>query len=432
MKESEKWNKPTKIGVALFTDLTLFYDAINIGLKKGYLTAHLFKELIEEDETIFYRVKGLKYIKDYKKTAFEHLIQELYLFNFVQKKGQRYVVTEEGKTLMKLYLQNSNEYYLLLLRKMQEVYTIPGWLIDRLWELNPKGQGQIVIPAPIKSWKPCSLRWEDKEWNDNLGNICEKTIEKIHENLAGSFPIDKKEWVIEVKKVYEHQGEQRNTQKNAKSNKNNLQMFSPRKRLTLAMKKATIDLLFNSKDNHFGSSREPLNSRSFMVWCPRLETLGLLFYSDYYSSIPGRLLFPTCVYREVSEKTNFEALSDIQHPNEKFLHLFKPTWESFKTLYLENLHEVYQRIYNREGIIYVSLQDIRDEVCRLLRINSNTFEDFLEKSYYASIHREIHLAISLETDIREDQKGGSQMLRRGIFIRKVMYSLIAITIFQNK
>lgn len=428
----EKWEKPKKNAVALFTDLTLFYDAIDIGIKKGYINLSLFKKLIKEEESFFSRVRGLKYIKDYKDTTFQYLIQELILFGYIKKRGREYLITEDGTELAMLYKQRKNDYYMQLLKKMQEVYTIPGWFVDRMWHLNPKGQGQIVIPAPIKEWKPRSLSWENNLWNDELANVCKETKKIIDTNLPDAFPVNESEWYKNVQEIYEHQGKQRSTQKNSRSNASNLQTFSPRKRLTLAMKKATLNMLFHTIDNGLGSNTSPMNSRSFMVWCPRLTQLGLVFYSDYYRSVSGRLLFPTSVYRNSSEKADFYPLPFIKNPNGKLLYLFKPNWETFQEKYLMILHKVYQRIYNKEGIIYVSLQDVRDEVCRLLRINAVIFEEFLEKSYDLSILHNIEFAISLETDIREDQKGGSQMLRRGVFIRNIMYSLIAITNFKHK
>ena len=91
-------------------------------------------------------------------------------------------------------------------------------------------------------------------------------------------------------------------------------------------------------------------------------------------------------------------------PDGACLYIHSPKWEEFKKLFIETLVEVYQKYYNKQTIIYISLQDIRDEVCRLLRINPHTFELFLQKTYELSILHKIRYSISLETDLRLDMK----------------------------
>jgi hypothetical protein len=42
--------------------------------------------------------------------------------------------------------------------------------------------------------------------------------------------------------------------------------------------------------------------------------------------------------------------------------------------------------------------------------------------------REINFTIALETDIREDQMSGSQILRKPVYVQAIPHSLIAINI----
>ena len=93
---------------------------------------------------------------------------------------------------------------------------------------------------------------------------------------------------------------------------------------------------------------------------------------------------------------------------------------------------VYSIISNRSGTLYVSLLDIRDEVCRRLRLSSVLFDDFLENLYRESITGNtkelLPLSISLESDIRPKQLEGSGLLRRPVYVSRVPYSIIAIAI----
>ena len=121
------------------------------------------------------------------------------------------------------------------------------------------------------------------------------------------------------------------------------------------------------------------------------------------------------------------VLNYIENPENQCLYIYHPSWKQIRATFITVLYNVYQKLYRDQWIIYVSIQDIRDEVCRQLRISPADFEDFLSKSYQCSLKREIEYSISLETDLRLDMK--VQLNRRGVIVDKKMYTLIAIKQF---
>ncbi|MEP7317091.1 MAG: hypothetical protein ABI921_00060 [Panacibacter sp.] len=428
------WKFKKNHSVGLFTDMNLYYEALTIAKNKGVINvAILEKNLLE-------RVIGLKYIETFKKRAFQDLLRELNRFKYIYKDENNFLLTESGNKLLDAYKNSIENYHDSLLNKMNSEHGIPGWFINRLWTINPGGQGQVVVPSPIKLWKPAKQKWKDNLWNDELTIVSEETHTQINKRLPNSFPMDIKNWISEVKKEYERLGKlkQRRVGKKDKEDKEKkMEFFAPRGRLTFAMKNVSVKFLFSNKyianeTNDFITNKinnDPINSRTFMVWCPRLETFELLYYSDYFEEIPGRLIFPCSVFGLHKDRSDFRRISFIKSPNEEFLFRHKPDWENYKKEFIKTLNECYQVIYNKEGIIYVSLQQVRDEVCRLLRISAVTFELFLENTFRESVQRKIEFSIALETDIREDQKSGFQIQRRPIFINNIPNSLIAIKQF---
>lgn len=424
------WQYKKSYGVGLFTDLNLYVEALKLAKSHGYVNVPMLEKNLSE------RVIGLKYIETFKKRTFQDLIRELVKFRYLVKKDSDYYLTQPGIELIGLYSNSISRYYDTILERMNAEYVIPGWFVHRLWNINPDGQGQVVIPSPIKNWKPEKKKWEDNKWDDELDRITTETHAQINKRLASSFPIDLLFWKIKVKDEYERLG----TQKQriiAKKTKENIgkrmEYFAPRGRLTQAMKNVSVVLLFGSEFNSlkdFLSRNPPMTARNFMVWCPRLESFELIYYSDYFEEIPGRLLFPCSVYKTQNKSENYELIKSIKAPNEKFLYKHKPLYESFKANFLETLVEVYEKRYNKEGIIYVSLQQVRDEVCRLLRLSAATFELFLQYLFKDSVARRIDYSIAIETDIREDQKSGFQVQRRPVYINNAPHSLIAIKRFQ--
>ena len=150
----------------------------------------------------------------------------------------------------------------------------------------------------------------------------------------------------------------------------------------------------------------------------------MIFYTDNHPDISGRLLFPISVFKEQLDSQKYVIKTEVKNISGVPLSVHMPKWETTKSLFIETLIEVYQRYYDKQTIIYISLQDIRDEVCRLLRISPKLFELFLQKTYELSIQREIRYSISLETDLRLDMK--VQINRRGVYLNGIMYSLIAV------
>ena len=174
----------------------------------------------------------------------------------------------------------------------------------------------------------------------------------------------------------------------------------------------------------FLNKRSDMTHRSFMVWCPRLENFSLMCYTDNNPEIPGRLLYPISSYKTSSASASFTSKPYLHDNEGRNLFIHTPRWNDIKNDFIATLLEVYQNYYNKQTIIYISLQDIRDEVCRLLRISPYKFESFLQTTYEMSVKHEIKYSISLETDIRLDMK--VKINRRGVYLNGIMYSLIAI------
>ncbi len=317
---------------------------------------------------------------------------------------------------------------------MQKLYTIPGWFVDRLWTINPSRQGEVVVPTPPPDWNPNSRQWEDKSWTNDLQNQTFRTLTLIEDICPGAFPINPNDWEKMVQKAWNRLSnlERRDVAKPPKGKKKGkVKTYAPRSRLALAMKEAAVSFLFSSKppyhsSDDFHMARPPLHPRTYRSWCRRLEALELIFYTDTHPLVPGRLIFPTAIFRNVAPEERFEKVGYIQNPGGQFLWLHRPKWHVIKDKFLNVLKQEYLRVSVRVGSLYVSIQDVRDEVCRQLRLSAATFDEFLEKTLRDSLLPSSQWSISVETDIREDQKA-FQLVRRQVWIGGTAHSLIAMT-----
>jgi len=419
------WNSPKLFGVGQFVEMRLYGIVLTIVKSFGYLTIDLLQQEIPE------RIKGLIVVNTISKRTCDDLIRELLYFEFLKRNkiSNIYSITDEGNSYLELLAHAPQRAKDLLLKKTQEVFITPGWFVNRLWELNPKGQGQIVIPTPVRSsiGKLSSRVWDDYQWNPQVDTATEETYNQIKKALPTSFPIDYEVWRKKVRMEYERLGTLKpKTRKRTPH-------FSSRKRLSLAMQNVSVKYFF-SKVNPLtdelelpDNKRSDMTHRAFMIWCPRLEYFNLLVYTDYLDAIPGRLVYPISKFKDIKFYQGFSEIPFIENPKYQHLYMYHPSWGQIRNTFITVLYNVYQRLYREQWIIYVSIQDIRDEVCRQLRFSPADFEDFLSRSYQCSLKREIEYSISLETDLRLDMK--VQLNRRGVIIDNKMFTLIAIKKF---
>lgn len=425
----QRWNEPKSRNVGLFIDLDLYSEALRITAERGSIAAlHLRQELSQ-------RTRGLLFVERQSKRVAKDLVRELYDFGWLRVANRSgssgdsalYALTPAGEAMLELDASMIRRH---LAVKMQEHYVIPGWFVARLWKINPSGQGEVILPSPSRDWRPRKRSWEEKEWTPDLAEQVVRASARAQTVCPGSFPIDDQTWVREVSEAWKHLGtwEQR---RRSDASGEKVSAFSPRRRLDLAMRSAAVGILFGTvppgaQADDIRSNKPPLAPRTFRVWCPRLAELELIFYTDRHPDIVGRLVFATSVFRRDTPRRSFEKLDAIRNPDGDFLWLYQPTWEKRGDVFLQKLVEIHRLISRRAGTLYVSLLDVRDEVCRTLRLSAALFDRFLARAFRESLRPGAARSISIETDIREDQRGASGLVRRPVRIDRVPYSLIAI------
>lgn len=428
------WKTPNKRSVGLFTDLRLYYEALNITRRKETVT----KAQLTED--LSKRVKGLIFIEKLSGRVIYDLIRELINFGWLRPKKAHtpsFTMTENGIEAMSTFQRDRHVYLEILILKMQNVYTIPGWFVNRLWDLNPEGQGEVIVPAPPRKWNPQARQWEDKEWTDELSEQVLASRRIIRSVCSGGFPFNEQIWFVEVQKSWlrlSHTVRRRTVARprSEEKEKGKMKTYAPRRRLANAMKEAAVNLMFGnqnpqSRDNDFTAHKQPLSTRLYMAWCPRLAELGLIFYTDFHPSVPGRLIFPVSAFKKTSRQPAFRVLDEITNPSNEMLSLHQPNWKQFKTQFLTTLYVEHQKVYATVKSFYVSIFDVRDEVCRQLRISADCFDSFLKNAIGESLSSGKRYAISLETDVREDQSSAYQRIRRPVVMDGTQFSLIALT-----
>ena len=426
--ESRQWPEPKSRDVGLFADLRLYAEALELSLAYGAVSLPFLKREMGQ------RLTMMRLVLRQSERAVEGLLRELRAFGWLQTPpGSResastapHEITAQGESSLRLYREDLRQFRRLLAVKMQELYTVPGWFVARLWMINPEGQGELILPAPPPAWLPASRSWDDHDWDAELERRTIEAATKAKEANPSAFPISTCEWLARVRAAWSRLSTLRPRARRTKRPAS----YAPRRRLALAMREATVALLFSAvpltgTEPDFPGERRPLYPRTFSAWCPRLEALELIFYTDWHPWMNGRLLFPVSVFRP-SASALFESVGGIRDPAGHRLWLHQPDWATVRNRFLNTLVSVHQHSASRTGTLYVSLQDVRDEVCRQLRISSTSFDCFLAEVVRELPAEDFRWTIAVESDIRQDQSGGAGQSRRPVYLASVPHTLLAM------
>ncbi len=437
------WKQPKSRDVGSFGGISVYIQVLQFSEKETVIS---IDRLISEEIGLGQRLRGLLIINKVTPTIANDAIKELEAYGWIRKikaETDKYVITPEGEKMSELAKTDLRQFKRILAVKMYDRFVIPGWFLYRLLELNPNRQGEIVLPTPIREKDLSSRKWEEVHWSRELEEMAIESVNIAKSRFPGAFPVNINDWIFEVKKTWHQLGEAKRKRvakikKEIKPSreKPKVERFSARRRLSLAMREASISILFGNispVENRldFESSKHPIPPRSFQSWCPILEALEFIFYSDHHSEISGRLIFPCGGFRKTIS-SDFEEINEIKEPYSNIsLKLYQPEWYKIRSEFTRSLQDVYILTSRKKGSLYISLLEIRDEVCRRLRLSSVLFDKFLENLYRESIRESIidgkTFSLSLESDIRPDQQSGSNLLRRPVYVDKVPYSLIAIS-----
>lgn len=431
----ECWPTPPSRDYKGLSDINLYAEVLQIAATGPVSVS----KLMSEEEGLRQRLRKLVLIQNPTKTNVGALLSTLEAFRWLESHAhrERFLITEEGQQARELSEKDRRGFRRLLASKLHERFAIPGWFIHRLHALNPKRQGEIVLPAPGPLDRSKRRTWAKNEWLPELDAIVISAAEQAEALLPGSFPIDSLVWLEEVRATWRRLGQGNPpTARKAGGDINHLAdvTFGVRERLFHAMRETAVNLLFGPHGPgmsraDFLDDRLPLPPRSFTVWCPRLSELEFIFYTDYHPQIVGRVIVPCGAFRNRVVQP-FESISAIRDPQNRTLCLYQPDWDYIKDQFTETVLSSYRVLCKRVGSLYVSLLDLRDEVCRQLRLSALLFESLLESAYRVSVREGTHsaknISIALESDIRPEQRSAIGLNRRPVYISRVPHSLIAI------
>ncbi len=434
------WPQPKDRDANSLIDYHLYSEALQIALDESFVTA---EKLSSPEEGLRNRFRKFLLLQRLTQTNVQGLLSILARFRWLRQDENdrfRFFITDEGKSAAVLGQTEEVRFRRLVAQRLNERYVIPAWLTARLYTLNPSGRGEIVLPAPRRGFVGERRDWAKSDWTSDLDEEVRDARRAANRLMPGSLPLGERVWVETVRKIWTSLASgkpPRNSRAGTGDQSGRLTTFGVRGRLLHAMREAAVKLLFGTvppgcSEPDFLDLLEPIHPRSFKVWCPRLNELEFIFYTDYHPAVSGRIIVPCGAFRNDAPRATFEKVEGVSDPSGKPFFLFRPPWSSIRESFLDVLLESYQAESKRLGAFYVSLLAVRDEVCRRLRLSADLFDDLIAVAYEealrdTSANGQI-ISISLESDMRPEQRSAVGMNQRPVYVQRVPQSLIAIRI----
>ena len=421
-----QWPAPRQPQIALVGDLTVHADVLAIVAAQPDATVALVNRELAP------RLRASRQVERYGPATVRGVLEELSHYGWLSSRiadvgGKRqrvYSISDTGTSAERMAAEGSRLFLRLFADRMQAAYTIPGWFVDRLWKINPTS-GEVILPAPVPDWEASSAARDAGVWCRELEQLTEESAHAARRASPSAFPVTDQDWVRAVTEAWEHvKGRKRRTKSAALDN-----FAWTRAGLALAMRIAALRLLFcGTPYGHTTPDipiERPLAVKTLKPWCPRLQTFEMIGYTDSLPEVSGRLLYPTSVFRESAPGDQYTRVETICHPDGRSLYIHLPAWEGVRERFWQILIAAYQGVTKRVLSRYVSLLDVRDEVCRQLRLSTLAFDE-----HFARLLEEPLLAcswqVSIETDVREGQQAGGQAERRPVYVNNTPYTLIAL------
>lgn len=323
--------------------------------------------------TLTLRERGLSFKKDKADTV----RKEFEFLGWIQIETELWELTSVGRKIAETHPTSQLDLFARTLIVAHESLSTQGStkLLHKMWQINPTGQGAIIIPQPL-------LHDLSKEL-DGLKTWLTKELER---------------WNHALKK--EMQGFQF---LDAFKTVNHIISQSLTKWADLSASKRRSNLLRAIADRYLDMMFQDLMSPADVkIWQNRLDWGGITHTAQRLSGVAGHIWFPTGSFRAEAGKL-FTPVEGLTY-NGKTFYRHTPKGPDFLKRFSEVLYEGYIERQREEHVEYVSLLAVRDWTCYRLRISHAVFEENLQDLFPQALRGELPVTLALEVDITPSEE----------------------------
>lgn len=318
-------------------------------------------------------------------------------------------ITKEGNMLLTSYGTPGFRYRILSL--MEQRYRAFSYLINTMYEQNPKNGGLLVFPL----YSPLDLNLAKREIRTashvaSFGDKLRKRIAADCKSLAElELDLPDANEVILPKLI--------DDQKLPSDPKTE---FEPKQYNAIITRFRKFWFSYLLKEVY----KVGVSESTFELWAYRGKQLGTINVSEYFPGMSGRIAYPIAVVDDDIRSEDFTKVAD--RSGRPMLWLHEPTVDAFLDTFVDNLTNAYINQRRSASSYFTSLYVVREIVCLKCRISENTFGLFLNEAYERSLRGQLRIRISLEVDRTPGETSATYRRREPIVVRTQPYNIIGL------
>ena len=156
------------------------------------------------------------------------------------------------------------------------------------------------------------------------------------------------------------------------------------------------------------TTNEQISGRRLETLISRLSKMEIMGYSDYIAK-EGRIVFLCSELIPFLSKDGHLHHAKKLHLNlnnvglsyknsTEYLVFHQPEYKKIKFRFEQSLEDNFLKLYHTQNQQFISIPDVRENVCLDLKISARTFDKFMKEAYYDSFNRQSDLDITLSND----------------------------------
>lgn len=309
---------------------------------------------------------------------------ELQLIRWVNLIEERWTLTPDGKVIAEEHpIQHPVKFALALCLRHEEYnQQVMTRLLERLYRINPRRDGAVIIPTPPLDSAP--LEWRElKAWL--LQHLPKWHEQLVHQMSGFSASLEPEQLAnVIVKRLESKWGKNRESERH--------------KRLQEVIADRFLEFMFE----------DICSPTDANYWQGRMAWAGLTMTARDLPGVAGRVWFPVGTFRS-EPAPDYTRADGLQDSAGLLFHIYTPSGPEIERRFADALYEGYLNKQREEQVEYVSLLSVRDWVCYQLRIGNPIFESLLQQVFPQAVRGQFPYALSLEVD----RTPGERQLMRG-------------------
>jgi len=327
--------------------------------------------------------------------------REFQFLGWLEPEASRWSLTRDGKALANTHPMARVDAFArrLALANEQHNQQVVSRLLQRMWDLNPSGQGAVILPQPPLGAVLDSLT----TLRSLLVRQFPRWSQDLQQQMAGFVEPETFEPIIEV--IVE----------SLTSRWEEMRPHERRNRTLALITERFVELMFG----HI------MTASDVEIWQSRLDWAGLTHTARHLPGLAGQVWFPVGAFRPTGD----DAFTPVEGLTSRGLTFYRytPTGTGFQARFGDTLLEGYREQQRQERVEYVSLLAVRDWVCYRLRISHAIFESTLQDVFPRALRGELGFTIALEVDITPIERERLRKSRaRAVVIDSVPRYIIAM------